>query len=317
MRFQSLGIALVEGGGAALAGQAKQAGGIIARGNGDRQQGLVAEAPAFDAGAVFQAIGGFLDIPFGGAFAAGLRRRIAEGADRAAAAGAGIAAPLFGAGGDQVDGLGFRTRDPHQGHGCRRAEEGGQRFAAGNVGNPFGRSQVELEILHRLARHQRDLEAADRQLGRGLAIVGTIPPAVDSAKILFGDQFRPLGIGAGFPPFLRTIGSFVPDVAAVERQPDQVLVTPQQPAHQAIAQRDRLIPGIDRRLQHQVLSGRRHGLGFGQDAAQQGGAGHHQTQRKQHHRNLRSGKIWKTKRQGKMYIKKGGMGNSKPLGTRH
>jgi hypothetical protein len=45
--------------------------------------------------------------------------------------------------------------------------------------------------------------------------------------------------------------AFVPQIATVEREVDGVLRAPQQPARQAVAQRDRLVPCLDRSLKLQ------------------------------------------------------------------
>ena len=81
--------------------------------------------------------------------------------------------------------------------------------------------------------------------------VGAVEDVVDVLVVLLLHLPDQVGVGEQFPPHAAG-GTLVPEVAAIERQPERRIPAPQQPAHHAVAEWQRFVPGRNRRRQREV-----------------------------------------------------------------
>jgi hypothetical protein len=135
------------------------------------------------------------------------------------------------------------------------------------VGDGLGALEVEPDRLQAASRGQLELDADRGQLRRvrGL-VVGRLEPVGEALRVLGGDealQRRPGPVLGG-----RRLGDAqVPEVAAVERDPQHIALAPHHRADPAVAERGALVPAGDRGVQGQLPRGR---LGRQRQREQQG-----------------------------------------------
>ena len=144
-------------------------------------------------------------------------------------------------------------------------------LAASEPGDGFRGGQVQLERVERLRGVQRDFEPPGRELGgRGVVLVVRVEDVVELRHAVLRDEAlhgRPVEAVADFEEALGR--ALVPQVTAIEREPEGMVLAPEQAAQQAVAERDGFVPGLDGRLELQVE--RRVGQARGGQRERQGG----------------------------------------------
>ena len=101
---------------------------------------------------------------------------------------------------------------------------------------------------------ERDFKPAGRELGgRALVIVVRIKDIVELGHAVLRDEALHGCPVETVTDFEEAFGrALVPQVAAVEREPQGVVLAPQQAAQQAVAQWYGFVPGLDGRLELRV-----------------------------------------------------------------
>lgn len=150
---------------------------------------------------------------------------------------------------DDFDGIEVRAVDPHQRRRSRGAEKGRRPAAVPEPGDAFGRRQVQLERLGFRRRVQGDFQPPARKFGRVRLIIGEIHQLIGFVDFSRLHQFLDQGVIEGLAA---DGGTFIPRVSAVEGKAQEIFFSPQQSAQQSVSERNRLVPGGDRRFQFQV-----------------------------------------------------------------
>ena len=111
-------------------------------------------------------------------------------------------------------------------------------------------ARLSVKPLSFSARIEIELDAPGGQFGRERLPVRRVENPVDFCVLAGGLELQDRGV----VEFFRIVAlrrPLVPQVAAIEREAKRGAFAPQQAAHEAVAQRDRLVPARDRRVQFQ------------------------------------------------------------------
>ena len=144
-----------------------------------------------------------------------------------------------------------RTRDAHQCDGLRRAEERLRTRAAREVRAALRRRQIQFERLEALSRVERDLDSPRRDLARVWVAICAVEHVIDIRVVLLSHLLDEVRVGEELPAHA-VRRALVPEIAAVERQLERRVPSPQQSAHQAVAEGHRFVPCFDRRGEGEV-----------------------------------------------------------------
>ena len=138
--------------------------------------------------------------------------------------------------------------------GCAALKNASARAPPARYARPSAVGQVQFESLDALSGIEVDLDAARRDLARVRVAVGAVEDVVDVLLVLLRHLLDQVGVGEQFPPHA-VGGALVPEIAAVQREPERRLAAPQQAAHQAVAEWQRFVPGGDGRREGEVQLG--------------------------------------------------------------
>jgi hypothetical protein len=98
---------------------------------------------------------------------------------------------------------------------------------------------------------QVDFETACRNLGGCGVPIRAIREACDLVYVPISNEFLEVRIGEALFVNLGWSAQ-VPEIASIERKPERVPFTPEQPAKQPVSQGDGFIPSRNRRFEDQV-----------------------------------------------------------------
>ena len=247
--------ARLEGGADALFREPERVGTVHRRRDRHRVQGAVPHPARTQGDHVAHAECGVLHVPLEAGLPAEDRRRIAQ-LRHALAVGAGgcHSSSRDHCRCQQARCSGSRAGNAQERHRLRGAEERLRAGAASKVRAPFRGGKVQFESLDALAGGERNLDAPRRDLARVRVAVGAVEDVVDVFPVLLRHLLDQVGVGEQFPPHA-VGGALVPEVAAIERQPERRIPAPQQPAHQTVAEWQRFVPGGDGRREGEVQLG--------------------------------------------------------------
>ena len=114
-------------------------------------------------------------------------------------------------------------------------------------GYDFRSAKAQLEHFERLGTVQRNFELAGRELcGRTIVIVVRVEDVVELRHAVFGDEaLYGCPIEAVVKCDMAFGRTFVPQVAPIQREPEDMVLAPDQAAQQTVAERDSFVLGLD------------------------------------------------------------------------
>ena len=262
VRAKHLRMARVQRFGQTLSAQGNRIPTVVACGDGYGQQCGFAVAPGRGNHRVAESGDRLLQEPFRVPIRPGFGWRIPQGLHGSQRLIGQTPRALPDARSNQFPLLRRRARYPHQRYRRGCAKERLQPRPIAHFRSPHGVGQIERKLADALRRIELQFQSTAGQFRRPCRVVRRVEAFYQFGLVFLGDQARD-GLPGAILFLELVLQALVPQVSAIERQADRVVVSPQQSAQQAVAQRDRLIPGRDGGGQLEVeRRGWQEGVGF-------------------------------------------------------